>query len=92
MSLWGSLDLMETAMTSTNFFVDFAAFNALGLMSGANWMVVFSIATFLALITRHFQNRLMERPARARGHKEKPDFSALPAFRDDVDQRNRRDR
>lgn len=72
-------------MSSTNFFVDFAFFNVLGYLGGAHWMVVFSVATFLALITRHLHNRAMHRPVRVRTSREKPDFSALPAFRDETD-------
>jgi len=74
-------------MSSTNFFVDFALFNVLGYLGGAHWMVAFSVATFLALITRHLHNRAMHRPMRVRASRDKPDFSALPAFRNDADRR-----
>ncbi|MCR9123925.1 MAG: hypothetical protein NXH91_16800 [Phyllobacteriaceae bacterium] len=78
---------MEKAMSSTNFFVDFTLFNVLGYLGGAHWMVAFSVATFLALITRHLHNRAMHKPVRVRASRDKPDFGALPAFRDDADRR-----
>ncbi|MBO6637012.1 MAG: hypothetical protein JJ920_08800 [Roseitalea sp.] len=74
-------------MSSTNFFVDFTLFNVLGYLGGVDWMVAFSVATFLALITRHLHSRAMHRPASVQASRDKPDFSALPAFRDDADRR-----
>lgn len=72
---------------SSNFFIDFAAFNFLGYMAGFDWMVVFSAATFLALLTRQFQSRLTHRAVLTRVSRKKGNFRGLPAFRRDRDDR-----
>lgn len=82
-------------MGSSNFFVDFTAFNFLGVIAGLEWMVAFSLATFLAMVTKHFHSRLMHRPVPARARRKNGDLRALPAFRRDADRRThqgRRDR
>ena len=64
-----------------NFFVDFATFNAIGLLAGFDFMLVFSIATFLAMLTRYgtvFSLTKLLAPY----SKRKGDRSGLPAFRD----------
>ncbi|WP_306120007.1 MULTISPECIES: hypothetical protein [unclassified Roseitalea] len=73
---------------SSNFFVDFALFNILGLLAGLDWMIAFSAATFLAMITRHFQLALDER--RLREQRVRPNFEGLPAYRKDRQGRRHR--
>lgn len=67
---------------SSNFFVDFAFFNIIGLLAGLDWMVAFSAATFLAMATSHFAAGAAERRFRLKAQRAKPNHDALPAFRD----------
>lgn len=74
---------------SSFFFVDFTAFLFLGVITGLDWMIAFSIATFLALATSRVQSRLTHRPAPVRVRRARGDLRALPAFRDGRRQRDR---
>lgn len=69
---------------SSNFFVDFTAFFFLGTVAGLDWMIAFSAATFMALLTSRFQSRLTHRPVPARARRRRGDLRALPAFRRDA--------
>ena len=77
---------------SSNFFVDFTLFNFLGVMAGADWMIAFSAATFLALLTRKFHGYVAYRQMRAQIRSDKPNYRALPAFRNGTNWRDRNNR
>ena len=66
---------------STNFLVDFAVFNLFGLMAGMDWMVAFSAATFLAMMTSHCAAGIAERRFRIKTRRVKANHDALPANR-----------
>ena len=66
---------------NNNFFVDFSVFFVLGLLAGVEWMLAFSIATFLAMMTRLFQMRFEERRMVMRAQRVRANRDALPAFR-----------
>ncbi|MEM1377871.1 MAG: hypothetical protein AAGG69_10835 [Pseudomonadota bacterium] len=72
----------------TNFFVDFTAFGALGIFAGIDFMIAFSLATFLAMATRYF-TVLPARIFARRDDTKKGDHSALPAFWDREDKKRR---
>lgn len=67
---------------SSNFFVDFAVFNVLGLLAGLDWMLAFSLATLVAIVTSHFAFGAAERRFRLKVRSTKPNHHALPAYRD----------
>lgn len=77
---------------SSYFFVDFTAFVFLGVVTGLDWMIAFSVATFLALATSRFQSRLPHRPAPVRARGRRGDMGALPAFRHETGRRRHNER
>ena len=78
-------------MRSIYFFIDFTLFIVLGLMAGLDWMVAFSVATFVALMTQCLQGGLSGKPAEARVRRH-PNHRGLPAFRHEDDWSERKNR
>ncbi|MEL6435399.1 MAG: hypothetical protein AAFR27_13370 [Pseudomonadota bacterium] len=71
----------------TNFFIDLTTYNAIGLMAGFDFMLVFAIATFIAAISRYSNVVLLHRFIRDRDETPVADPTALPAYRNEKSKR-----